>query len=229
MPALAAGGRIRAVCFDGFPLFDPRPVLGLVGARFPDHPELAGKWFTRIFAHSWLRTSAERYTPFDRLLDQALEQVAGEAGVALPAPLKAELLGQWLRLGLWDDVLPALDALAAAGIRLAFLSNFTEEMLRVNARNNGIEARLDYLSTDRVERYKPHPRAYAMGLDHFGLARSEIAFCAFGGWDALGASWFGYPTAWINRLSQPAERLDPGPIMEAKNLSALLSLAAVGG
>ncbi|MFA6220020.1 MAG: haloacid dehalogenase type II [Erythrobacter sp.] len=227
VPALAARRRIRAVGFDGFPIFDPRSVLALVGARFPDHPDLAGKWFAKIFAHSWLRTSGERYAPFDRLIDQALEQVAREAGVALPAQLKAELLGQWYKLTLWDDVLPTLDTLEAAGVRLAFLSNLTEEMLRVNARNGGIEARFDYLSTDRVERYKPHPRAYAMGLDHFGLERDEIAFCASSGWDALGSSWFGYPTAWVNRLSQPAEQLDPGPIVEAKDLGALASVVGV--
>lgn len=226
-PVLAAPRRIRAIGFDGFPIFDPRPVFGLVGARFPDHPDLASKWFAKIFAHSWLRTSGEHYAPFDKVMDQTLEQVASEAGVALPAQLKAELLDQWLKLKLWDDVLPTLDALESAGIKLAFLSNFTEEMLRVNARNGGIEGRFDYLSTDRVERYKPHPSAYAMGLDHFGLGRDEIAFCASAGWDAVGASWFGYPTAWVNRLSQPGERLDPGPIIEAKDLSALASVAAI--
>jgi 2-haloacid dehalogenase len=29
----------------------------------------------------------------------------------------------------------------------------------------------------------------------------------FGGWDAAGAKWFGYPVFWVNRLKQPAEEL----------------------
>jgi len=42
------------------------------------------------------------------------------------------------------------------------------------------------------------------------LAREEIAFAAFGGWDAAGAKWFGFPTFWVNRLGVPQEQLvDP--------------------
>jgi len=32
-------------------------------------------------------------------------------------------------------------------------------------------------------------------------------FAGFGGWDAAGAKWFGYPTVWINRLNAPLEEL----------------------
>jgi len=32
-----------------------------------------------------------------------------------------------------------------------------------------------------------------------GLRKEEIVFAAFGGWDAVGAKWFGYPTFWVNR------------------------------
>jgi 2-haloacid dehalogenase len=67
------------------------------------------------------------------------------------------------------------------------------------------------LSTDKVHTYKPDPRAYQMGIDAFGLQRHEILFAAFGGWDAAGAKWFGYPTFWVNRLHLPVEELDVAP------------------
>jgi 2-haloacid dehalogenase len=50
-----------------------------------------------------------------------------------------------------------------------------------------------------------------LGVSLFGLPREEIGFAAFGGWDAAGAAWFGYPTFWVNRLGLPVEELAPGP------------------
>ena len=50
-----------------------------------------------------------------------------------------------------------------------------------------------------------------MGVDAFGLSRQEIAFVAFGGWDAAGAKSFGYPTFWVNRMSLPEEELGAEP------------------
>jgi 2-haloacid dehalogenase len=64
-----------------------------------------------------------------------------------------------------------------------------------------------HLTTDRVRAFKPAPRAYSMGPDVLGLAKEQIAFAAFGGWDAAGAKAFGYTTFWVNRLGAPAEEL----------------------
>jgi 2-haloacid dehalogenase len=58
---------------------------------------------------------------------------------------------------------------------------------------------------------KPDPRAYQMGVDAFGMAKEEIAFAAFAGWDAAGAKRFGYPTFWVNRANAPLEELGVAP------------------
>ena len=50
-----------------------------------------------------------------------------------------------------------------------------------------------------------------MAIDAFSLPREEIAFAAFGGWDAAGAKAFGYRTYWTNRLKLPVEELDTRP------------------
>jgi len=73
----------------------------------------------------------------------------------------------------FPDVAPALRQLKDAGIRLAFLSNFTAAMLDAAVKNSGLEGLLEeHLSTDRVRAYKPDPRAYQMGLDAFGAKKS---------------------------------------------------------
>jgi len=114
-----------------------------------------------------------------------------------------------LNLEIWPDIKPALQQFKNNNIRLGFVSNLTEEMLRANARNSGIESAFEfYLSTDRVQAYKPSPLAYQMGIDAFSLPKENMTFAAFGGWDAAGAKWFGYPTVWVNRLETPIEKLD---------------------
>ena len=78
-----------------------------------------------------------------------------------------------------------------------------------------------HLSTDQVRAFKPDPRAYQMGIDAFGLRREEIAFAAFGGWDAAGARAFGYPTFWVNRMNAPVEELGVAPDGIGANLHDL--------
>ena len=88
----------------------------------------------------------------------------------------------YLDLRAWPDVVPALTALHEAGVRLAFLSNFTRAMLEAPMKNSGIEQLFTHvLSTDVAQSFKPDPRAYALALDAFGLPREEILFAPFAG------------------------------------------------
>jgi 2-haloacid dehalogenase len=109
---------------------------------------------------------------------------------------------------------------------MAFLSNLTAAMLDANVKQAGLSEFFGpHLTTDRVQAYKPSPRAYQMGPDAFDLQKNEIAFAAFGAWDAAGAKWFGYPTVWVNRGGVPAEELDAQPDVIAKDLSGLIKFA----
>jgi len=131
-------------------------------------------------------------------------------------------------LTIWPDVPAALDRLRAAGIRLVFLSNLSDAMLRASMKKCGIEAYFEApLSTDRVRRYKPAPEAYQMAIDSFGLPKDSIGFAAFGGWDAAGATWFGYRTAWINRLGVTPEQFDQRPAIISPNMEGVLALAGI--
>jgi 2-haloacid dehalogenase len=54
------------------------------------------------------------------------------------------------------------------------------------------------------------------------LAKQDVLFAAFGGWDAAGAKSFGYPTVWINRFNQPVEELGDRPDQTFTDLNGLL-------
>jgi 2-haloacid dehalogenase len=62
-------------------------------------------------------------------------------------------------------------------------------MLQANIQHAGLTGLFEQvLSTDQARTYKPDPRAYQLGTDVMKLARQEILFIAFAGWDSAGAA-----------------------------------------
>jgi 2-haloacid dehalogenase len=213
LPVRLAARTFKAVAFDAFPIFDPRPVFALAEELFPGRGEALGAaWRTRQFEYTWLRTLSQHYADFEKTTSDALTFAARSLRLDLDAAKRQRLVGAYFRLKAWPDVLPSLVALKNAGIRLGFLSNFTRAMLEANLRNAGLTEFFEHvLRTDQVRAFKPDPRAYQMALEAFGLPREEIVFAAFAGWDVAGAKAFGHPTFWVNRQNAPAEELDFAP------------------
>ena len=211
--AFAATRPIKAIAFDGFPITDPRPVFAKVEELFPGKGSALNEaWRTRLFEYTWLRSLGGRYADFWHVTEQSLIYAAKASGVELGADQRDAIMQTWLTLKAWPDVAPALKQLKAAGIRMAFLANLTAPMLDAVTKNSALEGFFEpHLSTDRVQVFKPAPAAYQMGVDAFKLAKEEIVFAAFAGWDAAGAKWFGYPTFWVNRANARSEELDAKP------------------
>lgn len=216
--------RFKAVAFDAFPIFDPGSVSTITSKLFPEKAsELSNQWRTSQFEYSWLRTVAGQYKDFWQITKDALLFAAKKSQVALSADAMDQLMGQYLQLNTWPDVIPALDQLKNAGLRLCFLSNFTEEMLATNMKHSGIDNYFEaVISTDKANTYKPNHTAYELGTKTLGLKKDEILFVAFAGWDACGAKWFGYPTFWLNRLRATEEQLAVHPDGQGASFEELL-------
>src|ERR1700754_653334 len=183
------GPSFKAIAFDGFPIIDPRPVAARAEEVFPGRgAALMHAWRTRQFEYTWLRTLSGRYADFWQVTQEALTVAAKATGLELTADRRDHLMQAFLELKVWPDVDAALRELKARGVRMAFLANPTERMLEAPLRNSGLDGLLEPpLSVDRVQAYKPDPRAYQMGLKAFGLRREEIVFAASASWDAAGA------------------------------------------
>ena len=216
--------QIKAIAFDAFPIFDPKPVFDLVNKFFPNQgAALSSEWRTRQFEYTWLRVAARRYVDFWQVTQDALVYAANKVKVELSPQQRDELMNAYLELKTWPDVVPALKELKRSGYRLAILSNFTPKMLDGCAGSAGVEGMFEQiLSTDQAKTFKPDPRAYQLGIDMMRLRKEEILFVAFAGWDAAGAKIFGYPTFWVNRLKTPPEELGESPDGSGSGLSELV-------
>jgi 2-haloacid dehalogenase len=205
--AALADERIKAIVFDAFPIFDPRSVFATAEALYPGKGQaLSQIWFQKIFTDTWLRTSARQYLPFGDVAAECLDYVCRALAIPLAANARDQIVAAFSELEVWPDVTDQLKRLRARGVRLAVLSNMSEAMLRANMRRNGLDRFFEaVLSTDTVQAFKPAPEAYALAMRALGLRKQEIGFAAFAAWDAAGAGWFGYPTAWVNRQGQQSE------------------------
>ena len=219
--------RFKAVAFDYLVLFDADSIAGAAEQAFPGKGrELAQLWRTRQFEYSWLRSITDRYVDFFEVTEDALVYAARAMKLELTTERKRRLLNAYLHLAPWPDTADTLRRLREHGIRVIALANFSPNMLQANAENAGLTGLFDALvSTDTNRTYKPDPRAYRLGMELLHLAKNDILFAAFGGWDAAGAKAFGYPTVWVNRFNQPAEELGVRPDHISRDLSGLLEFA----
>ena len=224
-PTVISRKEISTLLFDAFPVFDPRPVFALAERLFPGSGASFSETLrSRQFEYCWLRTLSGSYLDFWEITRDALYFAAAAHHLDLTEEKRDTLMSAYLQLQPWPDVLPSLKTLKDRGFKLAFLTNWTPQMIEQNVQAAGLHTFFDHLiSTDSARTYKPSTRAYQMGLDVFKSSRKEeFLFVAHAGWDAAGAKQFGYPTFWVNRQGVPAEQLGAPPDAIGTNLSAIV-------
>ena len=90
----------------------------------------------------------------------------------------------------------------------------------------GIGDRLDaVLSVEDVGVFKPDARVYEMVGERFGISPGDVLFVSSNGWDAAGATGFGFNTVWVNRFGLPVDRLPWTPPHILDDLTSIPPLA----
>jgi 2-haloacid dehalogenase len=77
---------------------------------------------------------------------------------------------------------------------------------------------------DSVRQFKTTPTSYQIVTEHFGFAPTDVLFVSSNPWDALGATWFGFTTLWVNRQGLPPEAIGPAPHHTGRDLTAVLQV-----
>jgi 2-haloacid dehalogenase len=217
---------MKAITFDAYgTLFDVYSVGAMAEQAFPGKGvELTQMWRQKQIEYTQLRALSGRYKPFWEVTQDALVFSARRLGLDLTHAIKGQLMNQYACLAAFPENLAALRQIKALGFPIAILSNGTPQMLDIAVKSAGMNGLFDHLlSVDAVRRYKTAPEAYQLGPDAFGCPASQILFVSSNGWDAAGATWFGYTTFWINRSGQPLEQLDVTPTAIGKTLDDVVT------
>jgi 2-haloacid dehalogenase len=227
----APGHRLSGILFDAYgTLFDVYSLGSLAEELFPRHgAALATLWREKQIDYSRLRTLCDRYVDFLTITKDALLHSCARLRLDLSEEKCQRLLGEYVRLPAYPDVLPALQRLRAHGIPLAILSNGSPEMLGSAIAYAGMSELFTYiLSADQVHKFKTAPEVYQLGIEAFDCPAGHLVFVSSNGWDACCATWFGYRTFWVNRAGDPVERLGVLPTGEARNMNDLFGFLGLG-
>ena len=230
--------KIRAVLFDAYgTLFDVHSVALLAEQLYPGQGErLSLIWrdkqieYTRLVSMSSTGGPGgiDHYRPFWELTRAGLRYAAARLNLDLPAATEERLMNQYRHLSAFAENHAVLAELKRRGVSAGILSNGDPDMLGVAVKSAGFAELLQHvISVHPVRRYKTDPAAYALGPATLGLPAREILFVSSNAWDAVGATWFGYTTLWINRTGAPAEQLGTEPTHTGRSLRDVLDHFAV--
>lgn len=231
-PALTPIPGVRAVLFDAYgTLFDVHSVALLAEQLFPGQGRaLSLAWRTRQIDYTRLVSLGQRYRPFWELTRAGLRQAAVELGLVLVPAAEERLMNQYRHLSSFPENEAVLRRLRQRGIATGVLSNGDPPMLEVALRSAGLDGLVDHvLSVDAVRRFKPDPATYALGTAATGLAAEQILFVSSNGWDAIGATWFGLRTLWVNRGGASLDPLGAEPTRTGHSLRDVLDCVGAAG
>lgn len=217
---------ITVYAFDAYgTLFDLKAIVEKSRKALGERADpLMDLWRRKQLEYSWLRSLMGRHSDFWHVTGESLDYALKALSIE-DAGLRAQLMEAYLTPTAFPEVKNTLEALKAAGHKLAILSNGSPSMLTSATKAAGLDALFDaILSVESVGIYKPHPTTYRLVTDHFDCMPVSVAFLSSNGWDAAGASAFGFQVIWVNRAGLPRDILPAAPHIEVSSLSALTEL-----
>ena len=198
---------------DRVQVFDVNETLLDLAAMDPHFERIFGDagvrvtWFNQMISSALVATVTGAYHPFGAHAMAALAMTADQAGVELADDDQQAVADQLRQLPAHPEVADALRRLRDAGLRLAALTNSTQEVASAQLAHAGlIDAFELVVSADAVGRLKPAPEPYRMAAERLGVAVDQVRLIAAHAWDVAGAAAAGCATAFVSR---PGKVLDP--------------------
>ena len=164
-------------------------------------------WFLQVLQSALVATVTGAYSDFGMIGAAALEMTAERQGLTLSDEDRHLIVGGMRELPPHPEVAENLSRLREAGIRLATLTNNTQQVAEAQLQNSGLRDYFEQaLSADAVKRLKPAPEPYRMAAESLGVDVGEIRLVAAHAWDVAGALRAGCAAAFVAR---PGMVLDP--------------------
>lgn len=179
-------------------------------------------WFTTMLHYSLVMTVSGQYAALPDIGAAALQMLARNSEVVLDPKEAAELVAGMRSLPPHPDVVPALERLKKAGVRMATLTNSSQKGVTLQLEHAGIAQFFEkQLSVETIGKFKPHTSVYQWAAGQMGVGPEECLLVAAHGWDVAGAKWAGLRTAFVARERQQMFPLGPLPDFDVPDLAAL--------
>ena len=226
---------VRAVVFDAYgTLCDVYSIGALAEKLYPGQGEaIANLWrdkqieYTRLITMSDPHSAggSKHYQSFWEITRVALQYTLQRLKLDGTHANVDALMQQYAQLTAFPENIGVLQALKARGITTAILSNGSRDMLDSAVTSASMSDLLDHvISIETVRRFKTSPESYGLVQQIIPATLEEILFVSSNAWDALGATWFGFSTLWVNRQALPFEVVGPRPTYTGNDLREVLSV-----
>ena len=214
-------------------VFDVNETLLDLGALDPRFERVFGdaavrrEWFQQVLQSALVATVTGSYSDFGAVGAAALQMTAARRGMELSDEDKQDILGGMRGLPPHPEAAEALDRLRDAGVRLAALTNSTEEVANAQLLNAGLADRFEQiLSADTVRRLKPAPEPYRAAANSLGVGAEEVRLVAAHAWDVAGAMRAGCAAAFVARPGMVLDPLAQAPDIVGSDLNEVAALIA---
>jgi 2-haloacid dehalogenase len=229
---------IKAVVFDAYgTLFDVYAVGALAEQLYPGQgAAITTLWrdkqieYTRLITLSDPNpeTGSRHYESFWEITRKSLRYTLERLKLEVVQTHIDALMGQYAQLTPFPENLEVLKRLKASGIQTAILSNGSPDMLDSATRSAGMTGLIDHiLSVDAIRLFKTSPQSYRLVFEVIHAKPEEVLFVSSNAWDALGATWFGFTTLWVNRQGLPFEAIGPKPTFTGTSLQQVLKVVGL--
>lgn len=206
-------------------VFDVNETLLDLGALDPRFERVFGDastrqaWFGQFLALWLTEMLTGEYTDFGTIGGGALEMVAERQGVDLSDQDKQQILGDMQELPPHPEVKENLGRLRDAGLRLAALTNSTQQVADAQIDNSGLRDYFEQvLLADTVKRLKPAPEPYRMAAASLGGGGRPGPARRGPSWDVVGAMRAGCAAAFVARPGMVLNPLAARPDMVGADL-----------
>lgn len=178
------------------------------------------EWFGQMIQSALVSIVTDAYSDFGAIGGAALQMTAETHGVDLSEEDRNSILTTVPKLPPHPEVEESLARLRGAGIRLASLTNSTQQVAENQMENSGLGVYFEQiLSADTVQRLKPAPEPYRMAAESLGVEIGEIRLVAAHAWDVAGALRAGCAAAFVGRPGKVPDPLVEGPDVIGSDLS----------
>jgi len=187
--------------------------------RFFGDAAVRKEWLTQTLQLAMAAVLTNAYEDFGVQADTGLEMTARHYKVSLLGEEKNLILSTLRKLRPFPEVAQNLQRLRDVGLRLAILTNSTEQTADAQLSYAGVRDYFEQvISADEVRCFKPAPEVYHLAARRLNVEPGQIELVTAHDWDVTGALRAGCSAIFIARPGQIMNPFGPQPDVRGADL-----------